>query len=458
MSAMLTISERCEPSRALFRSGRTRAIDFREAALRLLLKQLETHETRLLAALEKDLGKPVFEAYTSETLAVKLEIRHFLKHLRAWSRNETVRPAWYAFPAKAWIQREPYGVALILAPWNYPIYLTLMPLVAAIAAGNTAVIKPSELAPHSAALLEELLQTLEPGLAAVVNGDASVAQELLDQPFDFFFFTGGGAIGKKVALAAAEKGVPCVLELGGKNPCIVEESAALAVAAKRIVWAKFFNAGQTCVAPDHVRVHRSVYESLLNALLAEIKKFYGDKHRQSEDLGRIVNLRHFNRLCSYLKEGKAISVDDNDPTALRFSPTLLTDITPNSAVLREEIFGPVLPVIPYDNLDALLTELREQPTPLALYLHTQRRDIEEKVLRETCSGSAGINEHILQATVSGLPFGGIGASGIGRYHGRHGFETFSHARSVLRQPVWWDNSLRYPPGAGKLPWIKRLLG
>lgn len=457
MSTPTEIETAFREARAFFASGRTRDIAFRENALRRLLEAVQQSEDRLAEALRRDLGKPALEAFGSEIFPIKGEIRLLLKNLRAWSRPEKVRTPWWLLPAASHVRREPFGTALILSPWNYPLQLALMPLAAALAAGNTAVIKPSELAPHGAQALEELLSCLEPGLVRVVQGGAETARELLGQPFNFFFFTGSGPVGKKVALAAAEHSAPCVLELGGKNPCIVDESAPLAVTARRVVWGKFFNAGQTCLAPDHLLVHRNLYHPLLEELPRVIRAFYGADSKTSPDYGRLVNERHFRRVLAYLNDGTIVHGGHSDADALWIEPTLLADIPPGSAVAREEIFGPVLPVLPYDDLDAVLEELKTRPVPLALYLHTRQRAVEEKILAGTRSGGVCVNDHLMQAGVHELPFGGLGASGRGRYHGRHGFETFSHQRAVLRQPACWDNPLRYPPGESKLPWIRRLM-
>lgn len=454
----LAISDVVQQAQTFFRSGQTRDVAWRKEQLQRLLRWLEVHETHILKALYQDLSKPVLEAYGSEILSVKLEIRHVLRNLKNWTRRETVCPPWYLWPARTWIQREPYGVVLILAPWNYPLYLTLMPLVAAIAAGNVTVIKPSELAPQTAQLVAEIAGELASGLVSVVQGNGGAAQVLLEQSFDFIFFTGGNIVGRKVGVAAAEKGVPCVLELGGKNPCVVDASAPLELTARRLVWAKFFNAGQTCVAPDYVLVHEASYEPLVAQLGKVIREFYGENPLHSGDLGRLINQRHFERVQRFLAEGKIVYGGRFDATTLRMEPTILVDVVPGATVLKEEIFGPVLPVLPYSDLDRVLDELKSKPVPLALYVHTQDRAVEEKVLNRTRSGSVCINDHILQSTVHGLPFGGAAESGMGCYHGRYGYETFSQTRSVMRQPTWIDNPLRYPPGGGKLRWIKKIVG
>lgn len=412
-----------------------------------------------MAALKDDLGKPPLEAYSAEILNVKSELKAFLRNLKKWSRRRGVAMPWWLWPARAWVQPEPYGVALILSAWNYPFQLSLMPLVAALAAGNCVVLKPSELAPRCAALLQEMLHArLDPGWVQVVCGDGQVAGGLVQQPFDFVFYTGGESIGRKVAEAAGRNLAPCVLELGGKNPSIVEADAPLEITTQRVVWGKFMNAGQTCLAPDHVWVHRSLYEPFLQAAQAAIRKYYGTDPSTSEDYARIVNERHFDRLTSYLAQGTVHTGGHHDRTQRYLEPTLLTAPPADAPVMREEIFGPILPVLPYDDLSKLLAQLRVQPAPLALYVHTKRRAVEEQVLRETRSGSVCINDHIVHVTIPELPFGGSGASGMGRYHGRSGFDTFSQQRSVMRQISFWDNPLRYPPGAPKLALIKRLMG
>lgn len=451
------ISDAMGLARALFRSGRTRDVVWRKEQLRRMLSWLETSETALLKALNSDLAKPELEAYASEILTVKGEIRHVLKHLSKWSARKRIRPPWFMWPAQPWMQPEPFGTVLVLAPWNYPLYLTLMPVVNALAAGNVVVAKPSEWTPQTVGQLQHLAGVLDPGALGVIDGGGDVAELLLEQPFDFIFFTGGGVIGRRVGVRAAERGVPCVLELGGKNPCIVDETAPVEATARRIVWAKFFNAGQTCVAPDSVLVHRRLYEPLLAELERVVRQFYGEDPLRSPDLARLIHERHFERVKRFIAEGRVVCGGRCEVASLRIEPTLLADVSPDAAVMQEEIFGPVLPVLPYEDLDDVLSGLREK-TPLALYLHTRNREIERRVLGQTRSGSVCINDHIMQISIHGLPFGGVGESGIGRYHGRHGFETFSHMRAILRQPSWLDNSLRYPPTAGKLRWIKKLLG
>lgn len=442
-----------------FQTGRTLDLDFRLGQLRALLAALIDYEEEILRAVKADLGKPTLEGYMSEILQVKGEIKYFLKRLPKWVRNRSVTPQWFFWPAKAWVQPEPHGVALVLSAWNYPIQLSLVPLIAAISAGNCVVLKPSELAPRSAEVLNELLsKRLEPDFVSVICGDGRLAGALANQPFDFVFFTGSEGIGRRVAEMAGRNLAPCVLELGGKSPCIIAEDAPLETTARRLVWGKFLNAGQTCVAPDHVFVHQALYAPLLEALKRNIRKFYGEDARTSEDFARIVNEKHFNRLVGYLGDGDIYHGGHHDRQQRYIEPTILTNVPKSAPIRSDEIFGPILPVEAYDDLDGLLRELRSKPAPLVLYLHTKSRAVEKQVLGQTRSGSVCLNDHVVHVTVHDLPFGGSGASGMGRYHGRSGFETFSQQRSVMRQPWFFDNPLRYPPGASKLPLIKRLIG
>lgn len=446
-------------AREFFSSGRTADVSWTKGQLASLLSGLERYEQAICEALRADLGKPLLESYATEILPVKVELRHVLRKLKRWRSPRRVASPWWLLPARCWVQPEPYGAALILSPWNLPIQLSLMPLVAALAAGNTAVLKPSEVSPHCAEILRELISsTLEPGLVTVVCGEASVAADLSQQPFDFVFFTGGEAIGRRVAEAAGRNLTPCVLELGGKNPCIVTADAPLEITARRIVWAKCLNAGQTCLAPDHVLVEESMEKPLLEAMSRAIRTFYGEDASQSPDYGRIVNERHLRRLIAYLDGGTVAHGGRYRIEDRYMEPTIMTGISPNAAISEQEIFGPILPVYSFKSLDSLLATLRERPVPLALYLHTRDRQIEQRVIRQTRSGSLCVNDHIVHATVNDLPFGGSGQSGMGRYHGRCGFDTFSQQRSVMHQASYLDNPLRYPPGAKWLPWIKKLIG
>jgi len=444
--------------RAFFQTGATRPLAFRRAQLRRLAAALDRHETALLAALQADLGKSPFQSCASELGWLRSEIRHALKQLARWAAPTRGRAPWLVAPARAWAQPEPLGVALILGPWNYPVQLLLAPLVGAVAAGNCAVLKPSELAAHTATAVAEMVRSAFPDhQLAVVNGAADAAEALLGEKFDKIFFTGSTRVGRLVMAAAAKQLTPVTLELGGKCPVIVCADAAIELAARRIAWGKFLNAGQTCVAPDFVLVQRGVSQALVAALKKALFEFYGEAPRRSPDYGRIVNAAHFERLTRYLRDGKILHGGEHDAAELYFSPTLLGAVPPAATVMQEEIFGPILPIVEYEQLDDALDLLRERPTPLALYLFTSDRAAETRILAHTRSGGACVNDVVSQLLTRGLPFGGLGDSGLGAYHGRAGFEAFSHRRTVLRRATWLDTPFRYPPQKISLAALKRSL-
>lgn len=442
--------------RTFFQSGATRSLEYRRAQLGRLYQVLKEHEQTLLAALHADLRKSQYEAYTSEMGLVLSEIRHAIRHLPAWMRPERRSMPLMVWPARGFIRPEPQGVALIIGPWNYPLQLMLVPLVGAMAAGNCAILKPSEFAPHTSAAISHLMgATFPEEYIAVVQGEQPVAEALLQQKFDAILFTGSTHVGRAVMAAAARHLTPVTLELGGKCPCLVCADAPMEVTARRIIWGKLMNAGQTCVAPDHVLVDHRVYDSFLDAAKRAIRTFYGNDPQQSPDYGRIINHRHFDRLTSYLGSGQIACGGHHDAKDLYLSPTILTGVSWDAPVMREEIFGPILPVMEFTSMDDVLAKLREQPTPLALYLFTQNHAEQERVLSCTRSGGVCINDAITHMIGRNLPFGGCGDSGMGAYHGRASFECFTHRRSVLRQSFAFDPRLRYPPPSITLDWLKR---
>ena len=443
---------------AFFQTGATRAPDFRREQLQKFSAALERHEARLLAALHADLRKSSFQGYTSELGLLQAEIRHALKNLPRWIAPARRRTPWFVAPARGWVQPEPLGVALILGPWNYPVQLLLVPLVSAIAAGNCAVLKPSELAPRTAEAVAALVsETFADNFVSIFNGGVDVAEALLRERFDKIFFTGSTHVGRSVMAASAKHLTSVTLELGGKCPAIVCADAAIGQAAKRIAWGKFMNAGQTCVAPDFVLVQRGVREAFVAALKKSLREFYGDDASKSPDYGRIVNARHFTRLVNYLHDGKIIHGGEQDAKDLFLAPTILSEVLPESPVMQEEIFGPILPVLDFDSLDDALARLRDRPTPLAFYLFTSNRATEARVLAETRSGGVCVNDVVSHMIGTGLPFGGLGESGMGSYHGRAGFDTFSHQRAVLRRATWLDTPFRYPPERLSLRSLKRAM-
>ncbi|PZW51099.1 aldehyde dehydrogenase (NAD+) [Humitalea rosea] len=450
-----------QPSAALaalrtgFASGATWPIPARLALLRHLDAALTAAEGALIQALHDDLGKPEFEAYTSEILPVRQEIRHALRHLKSWAAPRRVATGWFHWPARAALAMEPRGAVLVLSPWNYPVQLSLVPLVHAIAAGNTVLLKPSELAPATAAAMQRMLADFDPEQVQVLPGDAALAEALTALPWDHIFFTGSGRVGRAVAMAAARNLVSCTLELGGCNPCIVDASADPVVTARRIAWGKFLNAGQTCLAPNHVLVHESLLPALLAALKTTLDAFYGADGR---GLQRLAHARQFERALGFLRQGSVAHGGGHDAASLHMQPTLLLDVPDEAPALREEIFGPVLPLLPWSDEADLLRRLAAMPEPLAVYLHSREQPFIDAVRRGTRSGALVVNDHLVQATVAELPFGGVGPSGQGRSHGRAGFEAFSNPRSLFRQSPRLDVPLRYPPYGNKLAWVKRLMG
>ena len=454
----MQFAEPVRRTRDFFATGATRPLAFRREQLQKLSAALHQHESPILAALQADLGKSPYQSLSSELGLVHAEISHALRHLSRWVAPSKRRTPWLVAPARGWVQPEPFGVALIVGTWNYPVQLLLSPLVSAIAAGNTVVLKPSELAPRTAEALTNLVAaTFAPEFIAVVNGGADAAAELVAEKFDKIFFTGSAQVGRIVMAAAARHLTPLTLELGGKCPAIVCADAKVELAARRIAWGKFLGTGQTCVAPDYVYVHHSVRENFLQALKKNLLEFYGSEPRRSPDYGRIVNERHFDRLVNYLRDGKIFHGGEQDRQELFFSPTILTEVAAGAPVMQEEIFGPVLPVLEFDDLAEVVTQLQVAPTPLALYLFTEDRRREQKIISEVRSGGVCVNDVISQMIGANLPFGGLGESGFGNYHGRAGFDAFSHRRSVLRRGTWLDLPFRYPPARLSVTPLKRAL-
>ena len=448
--------------RAAVSTGLTRRLAWRLEQLDRLESLLRDQEAAVLEALAADLGKPPLEA-NFELIAVRQELILTRRQLKRWMAT---RPIWLDLalrPGQAWVQTEPLGCVLIIGPWNYPLQLCLHPLVIALAAGNTAVLKPSEHSPHISALLARALPMAFPAeVVQVVTGDGTVAAQLLEQQFDHIFFTGGGRVGRLVMAAAARHLTPVTLELGGKNPAIVLADADIATSAKRLAWGKGLNAGQTCVAPDHLLVQPAVREALVAAIAAEWQRFYGSEPLASEDMGCIVNEAQFQRLEALLvgarSRGQVLAGGRSDPSRRRIEPTLVAIESGEDPLMQEELFGPILPVLAIANLEAALAEVRARPKPLALYLFSQDRAAQQRTLDTTSSGIVCFNDLVIQAIAAALPLGGVGESGMGSYHGEAGFLTFSHRRTVLRRPFWLDLPFRYPPYAGKLALVKWLLG
>ncbi|MCI5077401.1 aldehyde dehydrogenase [Oricola sp.] len=447
-----------ERQRRLFRTDATRSLEFRKRQLRALRQCLVDNEADILDALKRDLGRPPAEAYTSDIGIVLIEIDMALKHLARWARPKRVRTPWLLLPGSSRLVSEPFGSALVIGPWNYPLNLVLAPAVAALAAGNCVVIKPSELAPATSAVMARMIgAAFDPDVLAVIEGGVEPTQALLAQDFDYVFFTGGTRIGKIVMAAAAEHLTPVTLELGGKNPCIVAADADMKVAARRIAWGKFFNAGQTCIAPDFVLVERAAQSQLTEALKAAITEFYGEDPAASADYARIVNERHFDRLAGFLGRGRVVAGGQTDRASRYIAPTVIADVSWDDPVMADEIFGPVLPVIACDDLAAEAAALRERPKPLALYVFSSDTKWADGIVGTLSSGGAAVNDVFAQMLNMDLPFGGVGASGMGAYHGKSGFDTFSHHRAVVRRATWFDPKLRYPPYTLPLAALKQAM-
>ena len=440
------IGEKVAKARASFRAGRTRPASWRRAQLEALKALLKKEESAIFEALWADLRKPRLEAYLTEVGFVIGEIDDALEHLEKWMRPERKHTSLLAQPGRSYTTHDPLGVVLIIGAWNYPINLLLAPLVGALSGGNAAILKPSEIAPHTSAAMANLVpRYLDPEAVSVVEGAAEETQVLLGERFDLIFFTGGSGVGQIVLEKAAKHLTPVVLELGGKSPCLVDRSASLEVAARRIAWGRFSNAGQTCVAPDYVLVHEAVELELLAHLRAAVTAFYGDDPRQSPDYCRIVNDRNFERLSKLLRDGEIVCGGKAEANERYIAPTILRGVSPQAPVMQEEIFGPILPVLSVPSMDAAIEFVTDRPSPLALYIFSNDEATQHKVIDRTSSGNACINDVIMHMVVPELPFGGVGDSGMGRYHGQWSFETFTHRKGVLAKSTHLDVPVRYPP-------------
>lgn len=443
--------------RDFFRQGKTKSVQDRLTALAKLKTQIQAQEEEIIKALKQDFGKPTFESYVNEILGVIREINYYQKHLQQWSKPQRVGTNLMVFPASAQLRPEPLGVVLIISPWNYPFYLCLMPLIGAIAAGNCVVVKPSEYTPAISGVITRLIQNVfSPAWATVVEGDETISQQLLQEKFDHIFFTGSPRVGRLIMAAAAEQLTPVTLELGGKSPCVVDREINLQETAKRIMWGKLVNAGQTCVAPDYLLVEQSCLEQLLPALQQAIQMLFGENPAHSPDYTRIVNQQQWSRLVSLLSHGKVITRGDHNEGDRYIAPTLIIDPDLNSPLMQEEIFGPILLILTYQSLSEAIDFINIKPKPLALYFFSNNRQKQEEILQSTSSGSVCLNDILLHLTVTDLPFGGVGESGMGRYHGKATFDTLSNYKSILRRPFWGETNLRYSPYGKKMNLIKKL--
>ena len=440
-----------EKQRAYYRSGATIPVKFRVDQLRKLYASVKKHQNEINDALKSDLGKSYYEGFMCESGLVLTEISYMIKHTKMFAKRKTVATPLAQFHSNSYKQPVPYGNTLIMSPWNYPFLLTLDPLTDAIAAGNTAIVKPSAYSPATSKIVEKIIkECFSPEYVAVVTGGRAENQALLDQKFDFIFFTGSQAVGKEVLRRAAEHLTPAVLELGGKSHCIVDASANIKLAAKRIVWGKYLNCGQTCVAPDYILCESSVKDEFVKAVIAEIKKQYGDDPLKNKDYGKIINEKHFARLCGLINENKVVVGGNANPDTCQIAPTVMDNVTYNDAVMDEEIFGPIMPILTFDDFDAVVDELKQKDKPLALYLFTSNKKHIKRVTTELSYGGGCINDVVIHLATSNMGFGGVGESGMGSYHGKDGFDAFSHYKSIVDKKTWLDLPMRYQPFKSKL--------
>ena len=443
---------------AFFEAGGTNDVGQRIDKLKQLKQLVASSEKRIAEALRRDFQKPEFETYITETSFILSELKFFIKNLKDWTKPERVKSSLLNFPSKDYIYPTPYGVCLVLAPWNYPFQLTLSPAIGAIAAGNTVVLKPSEFTPHTSAVIKEIFEKLFPEeWVSVVEGGVETSEELLKQKWDYVFFTGSVPVGRIVAKAIAGNLTPSTLELGGKSPCIVHSSAKIELAAKRIAWGKFINAGQTCIAPDYILVDTSIKPGFVEALKNEISTLYGKDPKASPDLSRIINQKHFERLKDLMQDQKCLFGGHTDDEANYISPTLLDEPDLDSKVMQDEIFGPLLPIISYTSEDEIEKIIRHYPRPLSLYIFTEEEAFSEKIIQKYHFGGGVVNDVLVHIANKNLPFGGVGDSGYGGYHGKFSFDTFTHKKSISKRATWLDIPLRYPPYRGKLDAAKKFL-
>ncbi len=443
---MRTIAELCTIQKEYFLSGKTLPVQNRITNLKILRDCIQSNEQAICEALRADLGKSETESYMCEIGMAICELNDLIKNLKKWSKPKRVKTPMAQFSSKSYTIATPYGNTLIMSPWNYPFLLTIDPLATAIAAGNTAIVKPSAYSAHTSALIKKLLdEHFDEGLIATVTGGRAENAALLESKFDMIFFTGSQAVGKEVLRHAAEYLTPAVLELGGKSPCIVDETAKISLSAKRIVFGKFLNCGQTCVAPDYILCHTSIKERLIEEIKREITAQFGEKPLENPNYGKIISRKHFERVCALIDEEKIVFGGGMDASKEKIGPTVMDNVTWEDGVMQEEIFGPVLPILTFDDFNEVYTMLQDKPKPLALYLFSEDKKRWEEVPQRIRYGGGCINDVIIHLATSAMGFGGVGESGMGAYHGKRGFETFSHIKSILNKKTWIDLPMRYQP-------------
>ncbi|MBS9773735.1 MAG: aldehyde dehydrogenase [Tenacibaculum sp.] len=454
----MDITEIIKNQKTFFNTGKTKDVPFIKETLKKLLKEIEKREEDILQALYNDFKKPFFESVMTETELVKKELKEFIKNIKKWHKPKSVKPNLLNFPSSAKIYNEPYGSVLIISPWNYPFQLAFNPLIGAISAGNTVVLKPSELTPNTSKITREIIEsTFKTEHIAVIEGGINISQELLKQRWDYIFFTGSVSVGKIVYQSASKNLTPVTLELGGKNPCIIDETANINLSAKRITWGKFINAGQTCIAPDYLLIHKSIKNIFVDALKKEIENFYGKDIQKSNDFARIININHFNRATNLLKNQEILFGGKNDINDLFIGPTLINEPNLESDLMNDEIFAPILPIISYETEEDINKVITKFEKPLALYIFSNRKDFAKKLINKYSFGGGTINDTTVHFTNKSLPFGGVGYSGIGSYHGKQTFDVFSHKKGVITRGTWLDIPIRYAPYNKKIKLLKHLM-
>ncbi len=440
------IKKLLDAQKAYFQTGETLSVSFRKKALETLKENIKEMEGEICVALKEDLGKSASEAYMTEIGMTLSEIGYLEKHVKKWSKDKSVRTPMSQFRSRSYIHKSPYGCALVMSPWNYPFMLTMEPLADAVAAGNCVIAKPSAYSPATSAVIEKLIiKTFAPEHVTCVLGGRKENGALLDMPFDKIFFTGSKAVGKEVMRHASERLIPVTLELGGKSPCIVDETAKIPLAAKRIAFGKFLNVGQTCVAPDYVLVQESVRDGFLEELKKQIAAQYGERPLENPDYGKMISQKHFDRVCGLIDKDKIFVGGETEPEKLRIAPTVLEDASWEDAAMQEEIFGPVLPVITYKTTDEIVEKINSQDTPLALYIFSSDKKKIKHVTSRVAFGGGCVNDTVIHLATSYMGFGGCGESGMGSYHGKAGYDCFTHEKSVLDKKTWIDMPMRYQP-------------
>ncbi|MBR2386430.1 aldehyde dehydrogenase [bacterium] len=440
------MQEILDKQKEFFKSGQTLSVEFRLDYLKKLKLEIKNKEKEIALALNKDLGKSEYEAYMTEIGLTLSEISYFLKNLKKLAKDKIVKTPITNFHSKSIIKSTPYGNVLIISPWNYPFLLSIETLIDALSAGNTIILKPSAYAPNVSSIIKEIVENVfKSEYVAVVEGGREENKALLDMKFDYIFFTGSQNVGKEVLRKASEHLTPATLELGGKSPCIVDETANIKLSARRIVFGKFLNCGQTCVAPDYILCHKDIKEKLVEEIKKQIKTQFGAKPLENKNYGKIINPKHYNRLFDLIDEEKVVVGGNFAPQTLQIEPTVLDNINWNDEIMQDEIFGPILPILTYDNLDYAIENIESRPRPLALYIFSSNKENIKKVTEKCRYGGGCINDVVLHLATSNMPFGGVGESGMGNYHGKFGFDTFSHKKSILDKKNWFDLPMKYQP-------------